>query len=92
MSGDTQKKKIRHGHYTQTVLYCLFTPVYSGITPALLGTANSSTYDTQIDHKASFQTPHVTKVHYQVFFNVLIDLILELLGLIIKTFDNQTER
>jgi hypothetical protein len=29
--------------------------------------------------------------YYQAFFWVLIDLIVELLGLIIKTFDNQTE-
>ena len=32
------------------------------------------------------------KAYYQAFFWVLIDLIVELLGLIIKTFDNQTER
>ncbi len=32
------------------------------------------------------------KVYYQSFFWVLIDLIVELLGLIIKPFDNQTER
>ncbi len=31
------------------------------------------------------------KDHYQAFFWVLIDLIVELLGLIIKPFDNQTE-
>ena len=31
------------------------------------------------------------KDYYQVFFWVLIDLIVELLGLIIKPFDNQTE-
>jgi hypothetical protein len=31
------------------------------------------------------------KAHYQAFFWVLIDLIVELLGLIIKPFDNQTE-
>ena len=31
------------------------------------------------------------KAHYQAFFRVLIDLIVELLGLIIKPFDNQTE-
>ncbi len=29
--------------------------------------------------------------YYQAFFWVLIDLIVELLGLIIKPFDNQTE-
>jgi hypothetical protein len=34
----------------------------------------------------------VPKDHYQAFFGVLIDLIVELLGLIIKPFDNQTER
>ncbi len=36
---------------------------------------------------------HIThpKVYYQAFFWVLIDLIVELLGLIIKPFDNQTE-
>ena len=33
-----------------------------------------------------------SKVHYQAFFGVLIDLIVELLVLIIKPFDNQTER
>jgi hypothetical protein len=33
----------------------------------------------------------VVKVHYQGFFWVLIDLIVELMGLIIKPFDNQTE-
>jgi hypothetical protein len=32
-----------------------------------------------------------SKAHYQAFFWVLIDLIVELLGLIIKPFDNQTE-
>jgi hypothetical protein len=31
------------------------------------------------------------KAHYQAFFWVLIDLIVDLLGLIIKPFDNQTE-
>jgi hypothetical protein len=31
------------------------------------------------------------KDHYQALFWVLIDLIVELLGLIIKPFDNQTE-
>ena len=31
------------------------------------------------------------KVTYQAFWGVLIDLIMELLGLIIKSFDNQTE-
>jgi hypothetical protein len=31
------------------------------------------------------------KAHYQTFFWVLIDLIVELLVLIIKPFDNQTE-
>jgi hypothetical protein len=31
------------------------------------------------------------KAHYQAFFWVLIDLIVELLVLIIKPFDNQTE-
>ena len=31
------------------------------------------------------------KVYYQVFFWVLIDLIVVFLGLIIKSFDNQTE-
>jgi hypothetical protein len=31
------------------------------------------------------------KAYYQAFFWVLIDLIVELLGLIIKSFDNQTE-
>jgi hypothetical protein len=31
------------------------------------------------------------KVHYQAFFGVLIDSIVELLVLIIKPFDNQTE-
>jgi hypothetical protein len=32
-----------------------------------------------------------SKAYYQAFFRVLIDLIVELLGLIIKPFDNQTE-
>ncbi len=31
------------------------------------------------------------KAYYQAFFRVLIDLIVEFLGLIIKPFDNQTE-
>ena len=31
------------------------------------------------------------KVHYQAFLGVLIDLIVENLGLIIKPLDNQTE-
>jgi hypothetical protein len=34
---------------------------------------------------------HQTKDYYQAFFWVLIDLIVELLGLIIKPFDNQVE-
>jgi hypothetical protein len=34
---------------------------------------------------------HGGKDYYQAFFWVLIDLIVELLGLIIKPFDNQTE-
>jgi hypothetical protein len=34
----------------------------------------------------------VVQAYYQAFFWVLIDLIVELLGLIIKPFDNQTER
>ena len=42
-------KKIRNTYDTQTVLYFLFTPVYFGITPALLDTANLSNYATQID-------------------------------------------
>jgi hypothetical protein len=33
----------------------------------------------------------LSKDYYQDFFWVLIDLIVELLGLIIKPFDNQTE-
>jgi hypothetical protein len=32
-----------------------------------------------------------SKAYHQAFFWVLIDLIVELLGLIIKPFDNQTE-
>jgi hypothetical protein len=32
-----------------------------------------------------------SKAYYQAFFWVLIDLIVELLGLIIKPFDNQIE-
>ena len=39
---------------------------------------------TRVRHRDS------TKVTYQTFFGVLIDLIMELLGLIIKPFDNQT--
>ena len=35
--------------------------------------------------------PFIGKAHYQAFFWVLIDLIVELVGLIIKPFDNQTE-
>jgi hypothetical protein len=31
------------------------------------------------------------KVYHQDFFWVLIDLIVEILGLILKSFDNQTE-
>ena len=31
------------------------------------------------------------KAYYQAFFRVLIDSIVELFGLIIKPFDNQTE-
>jgi hypothetical protein len=31
------------------------------------------------------------KAYYQAFWRVLIDLIVELLGLIINPFDNQTE-
>jgi hypothetical protein len=34
---------------------------------------------------------NVAKDYYQAFFWVLIDLIVELLSLIIKPFDNQTE-
>jgi hypothetical protein len=33
-----------------------------------------------------------SKAHQQALFWVLIDLIVELLGLIMKPFDNQTER
>jgi hypothetical protein len=33
----------------------------------------------------------LSKSYYQAFLGVLIDLIVELLGLIIKSFDNQTE-
>jgi uncharacterized membrane protein len=33
----------------------------------------------------------IIKAYYQAFFWVLIDLIVELLDLIIKPFDNQTE-
>ena len=32
------------------------------------------------------------KGYYQAFWGILIDLIIELLTLMIKTFDNQTER
>jgi hypothetical protein len=35
--------------------------------------------------------PRSTKAYYQAFFWVLIDLIVELLVLIIKPFDSQTE-
>jgi hypothetical protein len=38
-----------------------------------------------------FLLPPLGKAYYQAFFWVLIDLIVELLGLIIKPFDNQTE-
>ena len=41
--------------------------------------------DLEIDYSVLF------KAYYQAFFWVLIDLIVELLGLIIKSFDNQTE-
>ena len=48
-----------------------------------------------IDFKSAFnsmsQASPWTKAHYQAFFWVLIDLIVELLGLIIKPFDNQAE-
>jgi len=33
----------------------------------------------------------LSKAYYQAFLGVLIDLIVELLGLIIKPLDNQTE-
>ncbi len=39
-------------------------------------------------HRISQPNP---KASYQAFFRVLIDLIVELFGLIIKPFDNQTE-
>jgi hypothetical protein len=35
--------------------------------------------------------PRPIKTHYQAFFGVLIDLIVDLLDLIIKSFHNQTE-
>jgi hypothetical protein len=38
-----------------------------------------------------FAAPMPSKPHYQAFFWVLIDLIVDLLGLIMKPFDNQTE-
>jgi hypothetical protein len=37
------------------------------------------------------RTGNPSKAYYQAFFRVLIDLIVELFGLIIKPFDNQTE-
>ncbi len=48
------------------------------------------------DYKLKVKNLHVShtlgcKAYYQAFFGVLIDLIVELLGLIIKPFDNQTE-
>jgi hypothetical protein len=66
MSCDDQKKikKIPGIRITPrssfTFLYLIFTPVYSGITLTLLGTAKFFPYVTQIDHTVAFQTSHVT--------------------------------
>ena len=40
---------------------------------------------------AYFDVFILAKDHYQAFFWVVIDVIVELLGLIIKPFDDQTE-
>jgi hypothetical protein len=47
-------------------------------------------YNTRLGDVTSIN-PCGNKAYYQAFFWVLIDLIVELLGLIIKPFDNQTE-
>jgi hypothetical protein len=44
-----------------------------------------------VPKKAPLHMLWIHKAYYQAFFWVLIDLIVELLGLIIKPFDNQTE-
>ena len=43
------------------------------------------------DPNDSEGTCRTSKVTYQAFWGVLIDLIMEFLGLIIKPFDNQTK-
>ncbi len=65
----TMTTHIAHTYHTQIVLYLIFTPVYSDITPPLLDTVNLSTYDTQMDHVTGFQTPHVTHPRVSVVWS-----------------------
>jgi hypothetical protein len=59
---------------------------------ARTGTAmRGGTREGQKSNLTSRQVLRVSNAYYQAFFWVLIDLIVELLGLIIKPFDNQTE-
>jgi hypothetical protein len=55
------------------------------------GKINSVTWLLRTGRRKKFERIGI-KAYYQAFFCVLIDLIVELLGLIIKPFDNQTER
>ena len=61
MTDGTQKKikKIPGVHMSPrssfTRLYCVFTLVYSGITPALLGRPKNRSHGTQTDHAVAFQ-------------------------------------
>ncbi len=61
--------------------------------PAVLPTGGRTVIPSgRIRQKLSFLTVSLgIKDYYQAFFWVLIDLIVELLGLIIKPFDNQEE-
>jgi hypothetical protein len=52
---------------------------------------NAGPCDCILGGNESGTTYLTSKAYYQAFFWVLIDLIVELLGLIIKPFDNQTE-
>jgi hypothetical protein len=53
-----------------------------------MSTSTRLMYLSVYDNRVTF-TP---KVHYQTFWGVLIDLVVDLVDLIIKTFDDETER
>jgi len=61
------------------------TPLFRTCTARSFSAAARAVAATAVESSSS-------KDYYQAFFWVLIDLIVELLSLIIKPFDNQTER